>query len=139
MTWALFVILGVPLVAVLVSAAAGWRAARPATLIAGLVCFGLAIALALAVDHGRSLHTAGGWLRLDSRGAVFLATTGLLYATGAVFSVGYLQADERQADFPRFARRYFGLLNLFGWSMLLVPLASDFGTLWVAVELTTIV
>ena len=139
MTWALLVILAVPLVAVLVSAVAGWRAARLATLVAGLVCFGLAIVLALAVDHGRSLHTAGGWLRLDSLGAVFLATTGLLYATGAVFSVGYLQADERQADFARFARRYFGLLNLFGWSMLLVPLASDFGTLWVAVELTTIV
>jgi hydrogenase-4 component F len=139
MTWALFVILAGPLVAALVSVAAGWRAARFATLVAGLVSLGLAIGLAVSVEHGGSLHAARDWLRLDSLGAVFLVTTGFLYAAAGVFSIGYLRLDERQADFPRFARRYFALLNLFGWSMLLVPVASDFGTLWVAVELTTIV
>jgi hydrogenase-4 component F len=139
MSWALFAIAGMPLVAVAVSVASGWRSARIATVGAGLASFGLAIAVAVAVEHGTSLQAAGGWLRLDSLGAVFLATTGLLYATGAVFSIGYMRPDERKADFPRLAKRYFALLNLFGWSMLLVPLAADFGTLWVAVELTTIV
>jgi hydrogenase-4 component F len=38
-----------------------------------------------------------------------------------------------------FARRYYAYLNLFGWTMLLVPLAADFGSLWITVELTTIV
>jgi hydrogenase-4 component F len=139
MSWALFVIVGVPMIAVLVSLSSGWRVARIATLIAGLASLGLAIGLALSVEHGTSLHTAHGWLALDSLGAVFLVTTGLLYAAAGVFSIGYLRLDEREPDFPRFARRYFALLNLFGWTMLLVPLASDFGTLWVAVELTTIV
>jgi len=101
MSWALFVILAVPLVAVLVSVASGWRAARVATLTAGLVSFGLAIALAFTVEHGQSLRAAGGWLRIDSLGAVFLATTGLLYATAAVFSIGYLHADEREAAIDR--------------------------------------
>ncbi len=139
MSWATIAILVVPLLAVAVSVAGGWRAARAATLAAGLASLGLAVALAAAVEHGGSLRAAGGWLALDSLGAVFLVTTGMLYAVAGVFSIGYLRADERQADFPRFARRYFALLNLFGWSMLLVPLAADFGTLWVAVELTTIV
>ena len=100
---------------------------------------GFAVAIAIEVEHGRVLATAGGWIRLDSLGAVFLLATGLLYAMAAVFSVGYLGVDQTHADFPRFARRYFALLNLFGWSMLLVPLVADFGTLWVALELTTII
>jgi hydrogenase-4 component F len=139
MSWALVAILAIPLVAGLVSVLAGWRAARVATLAAGLASFALAIALAASVEHGSSVRAAHGWLVVDPLGAVFLVTTGFLYAIAGVFSIGYLRLDERQADFPRFARRYYSLLNLFGWTMLLVPLASDFGTLWVAVELTTII
>jgi len=139
MNWTLIAIVVVPLIAVAVTLIDGWRAARIATALAGMISLGLAIAIALAVEHGRSLHAAGGWLRLDSLGAVFLVATGLLYAMAAIFSIGYLGVEQRHGDFPRFARRYYSLLNLFGWSMLLVPLASDFGTLWVAVELTTIV
>ena len=144
MSWALYAILGVPLLAVLIALLDGWRPlgarpARVATPLAGLVSLGLAIALAIAVAYGRVLDVAGGWLRLDSLGAVFLLATGLLYAMAGVFSIGYLAADEARGDFPRFAKRYHVLLNLFGWTMLLVPLAADFGTLWVAVELTTIV
>ena len=57
-----------------------------------------------------------------------------------MFSIGYLGVEQSAAAAsPRFAKRYYALLNLFGWTMLLVPLAADFGTLWVAVELTTIV
>jgi hydrogenase-4 component F len=139
MNWALIAMIVVPLIAVAISLIDGWRLARAATAIAGLVSFGLAIAVAIHVAHGRELHAAGGWLRLDSLGAVFLLATGLLYAAAGVFSIGYLQADEHTEDFARFAKRYFSLLNLFGWTMLLVPLAADFGTLWVFVELTTIV
>jgi hydrogenase-4 component F len=139
MSWALYTILGIPLVAVLLSLIDGWRLARAATLVCGLVSLGLAIALAITVEHGRVLQAADGWLRLDSLGAVFLLATGLLYAMAGVFSIGYLGVEESRSGFPRFARRYYALLNLFGWTMLLVPLAADFGTLWVAVELTTII
>jgi len=139
MSWLLIILAAVPLIAVLVSLLGGWRLARIATALAGLTSLGVVIALAITVAHGRTLHAADGWLRLDSLGAVFLLATGLLYAVAGVYSIGYLHADENTEDFGRFARRYCALLNLFGWSMLLVPLAADFGTLWVAVELTTIV
>jgi hydrogenase-4 component F len=139
MTWALYTILAVPLAAVLLTLLDGWRLARAATLLSGLISFGLAITLASSVRNGRVLDTAHGWLRLDSLGAVFLIATGLLYAMAGVFSIGYLKVEERRAGFTRFVKRYYALLNLFGWSMLLVPLAADFGTLWVAVELTTII
>jgi hydrogenase-4 component F len=139
MSWALIALGLVPLIAAALSLTCDWRLARAATAVAGLVSLGLAIAVAIAVEHGRTLQAADGWVRLDSLGAVFLLATGLLYAVAGVYSVGYLHADEQTRDFARFARRYFALLNLFGWSMLLVPLAADFGTLWVTVELTTVI
>jgi hydrogenase-4 component F len=139
MTWALFAILAIPLVAAAIAALDGWRGARAATLIAGIVVFALAIALAVDVDDGSTLHAAHGWLRLDALGAVFLVATGLLYALSGVFSIGYFAGHAGEHGFASYARRYAVLLNLFGWSMVLVPVAGDFGTLWVAIELTTII
>jgi hydrogenase-4 component F len=136
----LVVVLVVPVVAALVSALARHAVvAEAATLVSALAAFALVLTLAASVRNGSSLRSAGDWLHLDSLGAVFLLATGFLYAAGAVFSIGYLRADAGRPRFVSFARRYYAYLNLFGWTMLLVPLMNDFGTLWVAVELTTIV
>jgi hydrogenase-4 component F len=139
MSWALYAILGIPLAATLLTLATGWRKACAVAVSSGVISLALAVVLAIKVDHGRVLVTAGGWLRLDPLGAVFLLGTALVYAMAAVFSVGYLGGERNSPAFTAFVRRYFALLNLFGCVMLLVPLAADFGTLWVAVELTTIV
>jgi hydrogenase-4 component F len=139
MDWVLVALLALPLVATAVALFAPPRAAEAAALATGGSTFGLAIAAALHVRHGDVLHALGGWLRLDSLGAIFLLASGLLYAAAAVFSIGYLRADERRRDYPRFARRYFAYLSLFAWTLILVPEAADFGVLWIAVELTTII
>ena len=139
MNWALIVLMAAPLIAVVASLIDGWRLARVVTAVSGLISLGITIAIAIAVCHGRVLHAAAGWLRVDSLGAVFLLATGLLYAMAGVFSIGYLSVEADEPGFSGFAKRYYALLNLFGCSMLLVPLAADFGTLWVAVELTTII
>jgi hydrogenase-4 component F len=139
MSWALYTILAVPVAAALLSLLPDWRVARTVTVVSGAIALGLAILIAIKVSHGRVLDTASDWLRVDSLGAVFLLGTGLLYAMAAVFSVGYLGVERDRPGFEAFARRYYALLNLFGAVMLLVPLAADFGVLWVAVELTTIV
>jgi hydrogenase-4 component F len=139
MSWSLYALMAVPLVATLLTLVDGWHLARAATVVAGVVSLILTVAISLSVTHGQVIVAAGGWMRVDSLGAVFLLATGLLYAIAGVFSIGYLAVDDGHADGPGFAKRYFAYLNLFGWTMLLVPLAADFGTLWVAVELTTIV
>jgi hydrogenase-4 component F len=135
----LVVLLCIPPAAVAVSLFGRARLAQAATLAAGAAAFGLSVALSLAVRHGRVLGAFAGWLRLDSLGAVFMLATGFLYLTTAAFSIGYLHADRTRRDFEGFARRYFAYLNLFGWTMLMVTEAADFGSLWIAVELTTIV
>lgn len=125
--------------AALVSLAARPVAAEAATALAGAASLAVSVAAALEVRHGETLTIAGGWLRLDALGAVFLLATGFLYGSGAVFSIGYLRADARQRDFASYMRRYFVYFNLFASTMLFVPVASDFGMLWIAIELTTIV
>jgi len=139
MGWLLIALLAAPLLAAGLSLLPNQRLAPPATLAAGLAVFALAIAAALQVRNGDHLSALGGWTRLDSLGAVFLLATGLVYASGAVFSIGYLRTRGFKRDAAAFSRRYFTYLNLFALTMVLVPLASDFGTLWIAVELTTIV
>jgi hydrogenase-4 component F len=139
MAWTLPAILLVPLVGAAVCLLAGWRAGRAVSLACGAVTLVLAGMLAVHVADGRVVTAANGWLRLDSLGAVFLVATAGLYAVAAAFSIGYLAGHEDEHGFAGYARRYGALLNVFCWSMVLVPLAADFGTLWVAVELTTII
>lgn len=139
MSWLLVILLAVPLGGTLASLVPRPLVAEAATLAAGLASFALVIVAALGVSGGAAPSALHGGVRLDALGAVFLLATGFLYAVGALFSVGYLRADRRTRDFVPFARRYFASLNLFAWTMLLVPVASDFGTLWIAVELTTVV
>jgi hydrogenase-4 component F len=137
--WVIVALLVLPLAACLTSLVGRPALAEAATLLAGVGSLGLAILAAFWVRDGSGLAIAGAWLHLDALGAVFLLATGFLYAVGAAFSIGYLRADERRRDYARFAVRYFSLLNLFGWTMLTVPLVNDFGLLWIAVELTTVV
>jgi hydrogenase-4 component F len=139
MPWLLVALLALPLLATALALLRLPRLAEAATLAASLGALALVVVVVLHVRHGAHLTMLDRWLRLDALGAVFLLGSAFLYAAGAIFSIGYLRADERQRDFAGFARRYFSYLNLFGWTMLLVPLMNDYATLWIAVELTTIV
>jgi hydrogenase-4 component F len=139
MTWVLYSLVGVPLCATALTLVDGWRLARAATMVSGLISLALVLVIADKVRTGSVIVAASGWLRVDSLGAVFMLATGLVYGIAGVFSIGYLGVDQSRRGFAPFAKRYFAYLNLFGWTMLMVPLAADFGTLWVTVELTTIV
>ena len=139
MGWLLIALLAAPVIAALLAMILGGRVASAATVVAGALVLGLAVDAAIEVRNGDHLSALNDWIQLDSLGAVFLLATGFVYATGSVFSIGYLRARRPGGVEPDFSRRYFTYLNLFALTMVLVPLASDFGTLWIAIELTTIV
>lgn len=113
------------------------RLSQALTVIGGLASLGLAASL-VGVGDGR-ISAAGGLLYADSLSVVLLLAVALVYATSAVFAIGYLRGEEAATDFPRYARNFYTLLNFFAFSMLLVPATDNLGVLWVAVELTTIV
>jgi hydrogenase-4 component F len=136
----LVVLFVVPLIAAGISVAlAQPPIGEVATLMSATVSVLSTVALVAAVRNGSSVGAAGSWLRLDALGAVFLLATAFLYAAAAAFSIGYVRGGSEQPTFLSYSRRYYAYLNLFAWTMILVPLMNDFATLWVAVELTTIV
>jgi hydrogenase-4 component F len=122
----------VPLAAGLTSAALPRTAARTITVLSGLTCFALVLALIPAVAHHDLNYF--GYLRVDAVSAIFLLATSFLYAAVAVYSVGYLKQHE-----DLYARRFYAGLNLFAWAMLAAPLMSSLALLWIAVEVTTII
>ena len=122
----------VPLAAGLTSAALPRTAARAITVLSGLACFALVLALIPAVAHHDLNYF--GYLRVDAVSAIFLLATSFLYAAVALYSVGYLKQHE-----DLYARRFYAGLNLFAWAMLAAPLMSSLALLWIAVEVTTII
>jgi len=125
-------LLVVPLAAGLICVALPRTAARAITVLSGLACFALVLALVPAVAH-RDLNYLS-YLRIDAVSAIFLLATGFLYAAVAMYSVGYLKQHE-----DLYARRFYAGLNLFAWAMLAAPMMSSLALLWIAVEVTTII
>lgn len=133
----LVLLLSVGPVAATIAAAAPVRGAPAATIVAGIVS--LTGALTLVSPAGEGTLTAGGYLRADALSVVFLLATALLYAVTAVYSVGYLRAEEGDPGFAKYSRRFYVGLNLFAGSMLAAPVVNGLALLWIAIEVTTVI
>jgi hydrogenase-4 component F len=109
---------------------------RYLTVVVGAVTFVLGLCLVTGVRN--TSVSAGGLLRADSLSVVFLLAVTFLYATTAIFARGYLRPDT-SARGVRYGRRFYAGLNLFCWSLVLVPLVNGLALLWIAIEITTVV
>jgi hydrogenase-4 component F len=118
--------------------ALGGKIARGATLVVAVACLLLSSALVPTVVATPS-GVAVGLLRADALSLVFLLATAFLYASAAVFAIGYLAGEGRQRDFRRYDIRFYVGFNLFAWSMICATLANGLALLWIAVEITTVV
>ncbi|MCL4509072.1 MAG: NADH dehydrogenase FAD-containing subunit [Chloroflexi bacterium] len=134
MATVLILVLALPILAALVSLVLPRRLVE----LLGAALAVLAFLCVLTVCFAEPLPSdVSGMLRLDAMGAIFLLTVGLLYAIAAIFSVGYMAGESGPHALP-YIRRYYVLLHLFGFTMLLVPLVDNLAILWIAIELTTI-
>jgi hydrogenase-4 component F len=127
----------VPFLAGLAAFAAPPRAGQAITAVTGVTSFGLV--LVLIPDASRRAASYFGFVRVDALSVVFLLATSFLYATVAIYSIGYLRSGPGHDAPARYTRRFCLGLNLFAWSMLAAPLMSNLALLWVAVEVTTVI
>jgi hydrogenase-4 component F len=144
-TTILVLLVVLPLAATLAAVVLPYRVAGLVTVAAGLASFAFVLALVpTAADRTVTI----GFLRVDALSTVFLLATSFLYAATAVYTIGYLQDEERTAlaegpgavaEFARYTRRFFVGLNAFAWSMLCAPAVDGLALLWIAVEITTVV
>jgi hydrogenase-4 component F len=87
-----------------------------------------------------SVEGMNGMLYMDSLSGYIMALVVLLGLASAAYSIGYLE-HELEVGLTDLSgmRRYYALLHLFIFTMLLVTVANNLALMWIAVEATTIV
>lgn len=105
----------------------------------------LVLAVIVAVQVSASGRTSGldNWLYADALSAFVVLIVAFVSVTVALYSIGYLREEMRDQDVTQGAglrqvRRYYVLLHLFVFSMLVVPISNSLGVLWIAIEGTTL-
>lgn len=109
--------------------------APAATLVAALAALGFTIGVTWHVLEGGEVIAIPRWVSLDGLGATVLLLITFVSCTAALFSWGYIFAHEHEA--PRI-RSYYSHLNLFTFSLALVPVFSQPALTWVAIEFTAV-
>ncbi len=138
-------LLCLPLITALLAFAAGaaGKAARPlVTLVHSLgisLLLVLSFSAAALVLKGEVLSSLHEWCRVDSLGAIFLALIGLLGFITGLYSIGYMGHEQREGHISLAQLcRYYGIFNLFVFTMLLAVTANNIIMMWVAIEATTL-
>ncbi len=104
-----------------------------------LVLSGFTVRVVLdAVAH--PISSLGGVLFADALSAYMMALVVFLCLVSALYSISYLE-HELSVGLTDIAgmRRYYALLHVFIFTMLLVTVSNNLALMWIAVEATTIV
>jgi len=110
---------------------------------------GLAVALGGQVLRGGPVSLWDGFLYADALSSLIVLLTAFVSLVCSIYAVGYFRHDEQNTVFlenedvlgeiaGKKLRKYYSLMPLFVFSMLLVALANNLGVLWVAIEGTTL-
>ncbi|MEW6738810.1 MAG: hydrogenase 4 subunit F [Nitrospirota bacterium] len=86
------------------------------------------------------IEMMNGMLYMDALSGYIMALVIFLGLASAVYSIGYLEHELNVGltDITGM-RRYYALLHLFIFTMLLVTVANNLALMWIAIEATTIV
>jgi hydrogenase-4 component F len=114
------------------------RATGYASLLGAVVLAGVSLPVVLAsIAHP---FESLGVLYMDALSGYMMALVVFLCLVSAIYSIGYLE-HELKVGLTNLAgmRRYYALLHLFIFTMLLVIVSNNLALMWIAVEATTIV
>lgn len=130
--------LAIPLIAALLVAAVRTPQAMGRIHIA---CSSLTTSLLFSVVW--QVHAAGpitaGIIYVDELSSVLLLVIAVLTFTSSLFSLSYMKREqEKELHGLAAVKRYYVLLNVFCFTMLLSPVVENLGLMWVAVEATTL-
>lgn len=109
------------------------------TALESVAVLGVGLALLGLLLGGAPPAAFAGWLHLDDLGGlVLLIIVSIGFAVG-LYSIGYFHHElEAGAVSERELRRFYALLHLFAFTMLLAAVAGNLGVLWTAIAGTTI-
>jgi hydrogenase-4 component F len=94
----------------------------------------------IAVSISGPVSAVGGAFSMDALSGYIMALVIFLSFASAIYSISYLEHElEAGLTDLRGVRRYYGLLHLFIFTMLLVTMADNLAIMWIGIEATTIV
>lgn len=108
--------------------------------LAGVVALAVIAWPTITASIASPISAAGGAFSMDALSGYIMALVIFLSVASAVYSIGYLEHElETGLIELRGMRRYYGLLHLFIFTMLLVTMANNLAIMWIGIEATTIV
>lgn len=110
------------------------RIATSLTIACSALAFGLSVIVMAAVRSTGTLVLVTNWVQVDALSVLLLLLITFVSTTAAVFSAGYVGPEYGAQR----TRLYYANFNLFVFSMLSIPFIVEFGLVWIAVELTTL-
>ncbi len=94
----------------------------------------------IAASLSGPVSAAEGAFSMDALSGYIMAIVLFLSLASAMYSISYLEHElETGLTDLRGVRRYYGLLHLFIFTMLLVTMADNLAIMWIGIEATTIV
>ena len=141
LTW----LLVIPLIFSLVAFAARWLGGLSRYVVEGIHLISVTVVLVMSLLTVRAVLVSGpifslsNWLHVDELSAIFLLIIGVVGFLVGIYSIGYTRHDLESGAFDENKlSNYYGLFNLFLFTMLLVATANNIIIMWVAVEATTL-
>jgi hydrogenase-4 component F len=133
-------LLGIPLLtALLCSMSRVRKVIEWLSVIGSFLTFGTAIWSMVQVKDGAVLRTAKSFFYVDGLSSFLILIISFTSFMAAMYSIEYLRHETREKQFTiGTIRRYYGVLHVFVFTMLLVPLSNNLGFLWIAIEGTTL-
>jgi hydrogenase-4 component F len=140
----LVLLLATPLLATAVC----WLVRRPkvpqtVTVVSSFLSLVWAVVATMQLLKQGNLRALHDWLYADALSMVTLIIIAFVGFTAAIYSIGYIHLDLSSEDVSpsEAARRrqlFYTLMNLFLFTMLVVPITNSLGVLWITIEGTTL-
>jgi hydrogenase-4 component F len=135
----------VPLILSLIIFAIRWFRLQGVRIVEGihLISISAVLVLGLLVVQGVLVEgkvvARNDWLHVDSLAAVFLGIVSVVGFLVGLYSIGYIRNDLKTGELnENQVGLYYGLFNLFLFTMLLAVTSNNIIMMWVAVEATTL-
>lgn len=134
----LVLVLFLPIVTGLISMFQSTTAAIRAVNVTGSVLISSALgAIIYNIIISGAFHNE--MLYVDHLSAVLLIVVAVLACTSTLFSISYMEKELAHGHITfTMLRRYYGLFNVFIFTMISVLIVENLGLMWVAVEATTL-
>ena len=108
--------------------------------LAGTIALAVSAWPMIAASISAPIAAMDGALSMDALSGYIIGLVIFLSLASAIYSISYLEHElETGLIDLRGVRRYYGLLHLFIFTMLIVTRANNLAIMWIGIEATTIV